>query len=112
MTMMLGMACVIYFTSGLYFTISMLVGAITCLMCSTLGINMNFEGGPRVTHALNYDLVTAIRLSVRTGAIGGLSAHAMAQLGVVIVWMLLKTAEPLIGFGSGVSVVAFYTRIG
>ena len=32
---------------------------------------------------------------------GGLSAHAMAQLGVVMVWMLVRDANALVGFGTG-----------
>eukprot|EP00933_Yihiella_yeosuensis_P075135 TRINITY_DN8433_c1_g1_i3.p1 TRINITY_DN8433_c1_g1~~TRINITY_DN8433_c1_g1_i3.p1 ORF type:complete len:628 (+),score=90.62 TRINITY_DN8433_c1_g1_i3:88-1971(+) len=105
-------ASVIYFISGTYFVISMLVGASTCLVCSNLGVSMNFEGGPRLTHSMNYDLVGSLQTGVRAGAIGGLSAHAMAQLGVVTVWMIVGDANALVGFGTGVSIIAFYNRIG
>jgi len=106
------MANVVYFLAGLNFMISMLVGASTCLTCSNLGVNMNFEGGPRLTHALNYELSVGINMGIRVGAIGGLSAHAMAQMGIVFVWMVVKDAAALVGFGTGVSIVAFYNRIG
>jgi len=109
---MLCVAVVIYFISGLNFVISMLVGASTCMACANLGIRMNFEGGPRVAHSCNFDLKQSVNLGVRAGAIGGLSAHAMAQLGVVIVWMVVRDANALVGFGTGVSIVAFYNRVG
>jgi len=109
---MIMVACIVYFIAGGNFTISMCVGGATCLACSNLGIHMNFEGGPRLTHAMNYDLAGSIQLGVRCGAIGGLSAHAMAQLGVVLVWIFIRDAASLVGFGTGVSVVAFYNRIG
>lgn len=102
----------VVFLAGVNFVVSMLIGAVTCLMCAVLGINMNFEGGPRLTHAMNYDLPGAVCLGIRAGAIGGLGAHSMAQLGVVMVWMLVRDASALIGFGAGVSIVAFYNRIG
>jgi len=105
-------ACTVYFLSGLNFVISMLVGASMCMCCTHLGTKMNFEGGPRLAHALNYDIVGSLQLAVRTGAIGGLSAHALAQVGVALVWMLLGDAAALLGFGLGVSVVSFYSRIG
>jgi len=102
----------VIFIAGLNFVISMLVGAITCLMCAVLSISMNFEGAPRLTHAMNYDLPGAVQIGIRAGAIGGLSAHSMAQLGVVMVWMIVRDAAALVGFGAGVSIVAFYNRIG
>lgn len=102
----------VYFSSGLNFVISMLVGASTCMFCANLGTSMNFQGGPRLCHSLNYDLVASIHMGIRAGAIGGLSAHAMAQLGVVCVWILVRDAAALVGFGAGVSIVAFYNRIG
>jgi len=109
--MMVCIAGVIYFVSGLNFVISMLVGSMSCLVCTNTGINMNFEGGTRLTHAMNYDLVGSIQLGIRTGAIGGLAAHSMAQLGVVMTWIVVRDANSLVGFGMGVSIVSFYTRI-
>lgn len=106
------MSGIIYFISGGTFVISMLVGASTCMACAQLGTNMNFEGGPRLCHAMNYDLSTALQLGIRTGAIGGLSAHSMAQLGVVLVWMVVGDANSLVGFGTGVSIISFYNRVG
>ncbi|CAE8626624.1 unnamed protein product [Polarella glacialis] len=102
---------VIYFIQGLYFVISMVVGSTLCLGCSNMGINMNFEGGPRLCHALNYDLVASLQMAIRIGAIGGMSAHSMAQLGVVIVWMAVGDANGLVGFCTGVSIVSFFNRV-
>jgi len=112
MVVMCVVAVLVYFVAGFVFTVSTLVGASTCLLCSNLGVNMNFEGGTRVTHALNTELAGAFTMSIRTGAIGGLAAHSMAQVGVVLVWVVFKDAASLVGFGTGVSIVAFYTRIG
>lgn len=105
-------AIAIYLMVGPNFVISMLTGASTCLFCANLGTSMNFEGGPRLTHAMNYDLNNSVQLGIRTGAIGGLSAHAIAQLGVVLVWIIVGDANALVGFGTGVSIVAFYNRVG
>eukprot|EP00439_Symbiodinium_sp_Y106_P003150 s1780_g1.t1 len=44
-------ASVVWLTAGGPFVISMLVGASSCMFCANLGTNMNFEGGPRLTHA-------------------------------------------------------------
>lgn len=104
-------ACFIYAFTSVNFLISMTIGGSTCLACSNLGTSMNFQGAPRLTHSLNYDLVQSMQLAVRIGAIGGLSAHAMAQLGVVGIWILLRDAASLVGFGTGASIVAFYNRI-
>eukprot|EP00931_Biecheleriopsis_adriatica_P104353 TRINITY_DN79034_c0_g1_i1.p1 TRINITY_DN79034_c0_g1~~TRINITY_DN79034_c0_g1_i1.p1 ORF type:complete len:1002 (+),score=189.30 TRINITY_DN79034_c0_g1_i1:144-3149(+) len=103
---------IIYFSAGTSFVISMIVGAFSCMGCANLGTNMNFEGGPRLAHAMNYDLSSAVQMGIRTGAIGGLSAHAMAQLGVVLVWMIVRDANALVGFGTGVSILSFYNRVG
>jgi len=112
MFFMSGVAGCVYFMSGLNFVISMLVGASTALFTSQLGINMNFEGGARLTHCLNSDLVASLQMGIRTGAIGGLASHSMAQLGMVLVWMIVRDANALLGFGAGVSIVAFYNRVG
>lgn len=112
MGLVLVAASVIYFISGMAFTISMVIGAVSALVCANLGTNMNFEGGPRLTHALNYGLSDSLNMAIRTGAIGGLAAHAMAQMGIVIVWMVVREAPALLGFGAGCSIVAFYNRVG
>jgi len=54
----------VVFIAGSNFVYSMLVGATTCLACAILGISMNFEGGPRLTHAMNYDLPGAVSLGI------------------------------------------------
>jgi len=105
-------ASVVWVTAGGPFVISMLVGASTCMFCANLGTNMNFEGGPRLTHAMNYDLPGSLQSGVRTGAIGGLTAHSLAQVGVVLVWMIVGDANALVGFGAGVSLISFYIRVG
>lgn len=105
-------ASVVWLTAGGPFVISMLVGASSCMFCANLGTNMNFEGGPRLTHAMNYDLPGSLQFGVRTGAIGGLGAHSTAQVGVVLVWMVVGDANSLVGFGAGVSLISFYIRVG
>eukprot|EP00913_Durusdinium_trenchii_P001169 g1075.t1 len=100
-TVVMVVAAVVWLTAGGPFVISMLIGASTCMFCANLGTNMNFEGGPRLTHAMNYDLPGSLQSGVRTGAIGGLSAHSLAQVGVVLVWMIVGDANALVGFGAG-----------
>lgn len=102
---------IVYFVSDLNFTIAMVCGGATCLCCTNMGINMNFEGGTRLTHALNYDLGGSINFAIRSGAIGGLSAHSLALLGMVTVWMVDQKANSLLGFAAGTSIIAFYMRI-
>eukprot|EP00927_Polykrikos_kofoidii_P035778 TRINITY_DN30309_c0_g1_i1.p1 TRINITY_DN30309_c0_g1~~TRINITY_DN30309_c0_g1_i1.p1 ORF type:complete len:1006 (+),score=127.16 TRINITY_DN30309_c0_g1_i1:130-3147(+) len=112
LVVMLVISFVIFFFAGLKFVICVLVGGLMSLLCSYLGTDMNFTGGPRLTHALNHDLPSSLLMGVRVGAIGGISAHATATLGIAGVWMMVRESRPLVGFGAGVSIVAFYNRIG
>eukprot|EP00928_Gymnodinium_smaydae_P040403 TRINITY_DN27401_c0_g1_i1.p1 TRINITY_DN27401_c0_g1~~TRINITY_DN27401_c0_g1_i1.p1 ORF type:complete len:983 (-),score=246.68 TRINITY_DN27401_c0_g1_i1:73-3021(-) len=110
--LMVSIGTFLYFIAGTNFVIALLIGGSSCQLCANIGTNMNFEGGPRLTHAFNYDLSDSVNLGIRIGAIGGIAAHAMAQLGVVMIWILFRDAKVLVGFGAGVSVVAFYNRVG
>ena len=48
---------------------------------------------PRLAHAMNFDMQDTVQLGLRAGAVGGLSAHAMAQFGMVLVWYTLRDAS-------------------
>src|SRR6267378_2378637 len=100
-------------------TVAFAVGAICSGIAGFSGMFVSIRANLRAASAARSSLARALQLSLRGGAVTGLSVVAMSLLGVGVLFLAFggmkdPTAVPyqLVGFGFGASFVALFAQLG
>ncbi|QYG91306.1 sodium-translocating pyrophosphatase [Iamia sp. SCSIO 61187] len=101
--------------SGLFRTLSFLVGAVSSAAIGFLGMWLATKANVRTTAAaVRSDFGGAFAVAFRTGGVVGLATAGLALLGatgIILVFQNTSTAM-LVGFGFGGSLLALFLRVG
>jgi K(+)-stimulated pyrophosphate-energized sodium pump len=112
---------------ALYVTVSFVLGALSSGVAGYIGMWVSIRSNIRTAAAALTSLNGALQVSLRGGAVAGMSVVAMSLLGVGLLFWVLTTLTPgtvspadwdakipflIVGYGFGASFVALFAQLG
>jgi len=107
-----GGAVTLHFREGLTMSLAFLAGAICSAISGYLGMRVAVEANVRTATAANFSLSRAFKLSFNAGAVLGLAMVGMAVIGMSLILLWTGTAEAVLGFSFGASMLALLAKAG
>ena len=92
--------------------LTFVAGVIASALAGFIGMNVSVRANSRAAKAAESGLQAAMNVSVRGGAVTGLSLVGLGLLGVGGLYYLLGDLASLIGFGFGASLISLFARVG
>ena len=92
--------------------IAYLVGTICSAVAGFVGMNVAIRANVRTAAAAMRGLNPALRIAFSSGAVMGFTVVGVGLLGVVILYVIFKDINYVIGFGMGASSIALFARVG
>jgi len=101
------------FLLGWEATITCILGAFFSLLTAYFGMNMVVRANVRTAEAAkDSSFLKAFRIAFLGGSIMGLTVTGLSLVGLILLYVLFRTPETLIGFGFGASLTALFAQIG
>lgn len=107
-----GGAATLHFREGLTMSVAFIAGAICSGIAGYLGMRVAVEANVRTATAANFSLSRAFKLSFNAGAVLGLAMVGMAIIGMSLILLWTGTAEAVLGFSFGASMLALLAKAG
>lgn len=107
-----GGAATLHFREGLTMSLAFIAGAICSGIAGYLGMRVAVEANVRTATAANFSLSRAFKLSFNAGAVLGLAMVGMAIIGMSLILLWTGTAEAVLGFSFGASMLALLAKAG
>jgi len=110
-----GESALSFVTSGLYRTISFVLGCIASGLTGYIGMTLATRGNVRTAAAARRgSMKEALQVAFRTGGVAGMFTVGLGLLGATIIIALFQNTSSamLIGFGFGGSLLALFLRVG
>ena len=107
-----GGAVTLHFKEGLTMSLAFVAGAISSAISGYLGMRVAVEANVRTATAANFSLSRAFKLSFNAGAVLGLAMVGMAVIGMSVILLWTGTAEAVLGFSFGASMLALLAKAG
>ncbi len=107
-----GGAVTLHFKDGLIMSLAFIAGAISSAISGYLGMRVAVEANVRTATAANFSLSRAFKLSFNAGAVLGLAMVGMAVIGMSLILLWTGTAEAVLGFSFGASMLALLAKAG
>ncbi|MGI9251433.1 MAG: V-type H(+)-translocating pyrophosphatase [Pseudohongiellaceae bacterium] len=110
---------------GIYTAIAFLFGAVISIASGYIGMKVATQGNARTSVSARKDIASAFQVAINSGAVMGFALVGLASLGLVIIYVVMKTLlaelgtennhilmEVIAGFGLGGSTIALFARVG
>ena len=110
-----GESALSFVTSGLYRTISFVLGCVASGLTGYIGMTLATRGNVRTAAAARRgSMKEALQVAFRTGGVAGMFTVGLGLLGATIIIALFQNTSSamLIGFGFGGSLLALFLRVG
>ncbi len=92
--------------------VAFVIGAACSVAAGFAGMRVATLANTRTAHAARSGLVSALRVAFPGGAVMGMTVVGLGLLGVVLLYMIYRDANQVIGFSLGASSVALFARVG
>jgi len=102
----------LHFREGLTMALAFVAGAVSSAISGYLGMRVAVEANVRTATAANFSLSRAFKLSFNAGAVLGLAMVGMAIIGMSLILLWTGTAEAVLGFSFGASMLALLAKAG
>ena len=106
------LAIAIFFTLGWITSATFVVGALMSILSAYSVMRLVVRVHGRVTDAARKSSLTAFRIAFMGGSLMGLSVPALSLAGVVLLFIIFKDPNDLVGFGFGASLIALFAQVG
>lgn len=107
-----GGSVTLHVSEGLTMSFAFLTGAICSAIAGYMGMRVAVEANVRTATAANFSLSKAFKLSFNAGAVLGLAMVGMAVIGMSLILLWTGTAEAVLGFSFGASMLALLAKAG
>ena len=107
-----GGAVTMHFREGLTMSLAFIAGAISSGIAGYMGMRVAVEANVRTATAANFSLSRAFKLSFNAGAVLGLAMVGMAVIGMSLILLWTGTAQAVLGFSFGASMLALLAKAG
>ncbi len=107
-----GGSVTLHISEGLTMSFAFLAGAICSAIAGYMGMRVAVEANVRTATAANFSLSKAFKLSFNAGAVLGLAMVGMAVIGMSLILLWTGTAEAVLGFSFGASMLALLAKAG
>jgi K(+)-stimulated pyrophosphate-energized sodium pump len=97
---------------GPWTALAYVFGAAGSAVAGIVGMSICVRSAPRTAEAARRDLGLALRSAFGAGAVMGLLVAGVGLAGVTLLWIFLRDATLVAGFGFGASSVALFARVG
>jgi K(+)-stimulated pyrophosphate-energized sodium pump len=112
-----------YVNEGVYTAVAFIFGAIISIASGFIGMKIATQGNVRTTVSANQSISSAFNVAVHSGSVMGFGLVSLASLGLLLVYLGLKSVMPeqlpthvlmevIAGFGLGGSSIALFARVG
>ena len=92
--------------------VAFVIGAIVSAFAGWLGMKVATEANVRTTQALAGSFTKAFSIAFSGGAVMGMTVVSFGLLGIIAIFAITGSAEILIGYAFGSSLVALFMRVG
>ncbi len=106
------LAVVIYFALGTAAAASFIAGAVLSALAGYIGMMISVRANVRTAKAAENGVRDALNVSFRGGAVTGFSIVGLGLLGMIVLFVLFKDPNTVIGFGFGASLISLFARVG
>ncbi len=106
------LAIVIYIALGTAAAASFVAGAILSALAGYIGMMISVRANVRTAKAAENGVQDALNVSFRGGAVTGFSIVGLGLLGMIVLFVLFKDPNTVIGFGFGASLISLFARVG
>ncbi len=106
------LAVVIYYFLGAAAALSFIAGAILSALAGYIGMMISVRANVRTAKAAENGVQDALNVSFRGGAVTGFSIVGLGLLGMIVLFVLYRDPNMLIGFGFGASLISLFARVG
>ena len=107
-----GGAVTLHFRDGITMALAFVVGALSSAVSGYMGMRVAVEANVRTATAANFSLSRAFKLSFNAGAVLGLAMVGMAVIGMSLILLWTGSAEAVLGFSFGASMLALLAKAG
>ncbi len=105
-------AVILYFALNKQTSISFILGAVCSILAGFIGMLTATKANVRTTQAATKSLSEALRVAFFSGSVMGFAVVGLGLLGILIVYLLFKDPNLILGFSLGASSVALFARVG
>ncbi len=106
------LAIVIYLFLGTAAALSFIAGAVLSALAGYIGMMISVRANVRTAKAAENGVRDALNVAFRGGAVTGFSIVGLGLLGMIVLFVLFKDPNMIIGFGFGASLISLFARVG
>lgn len=106
------LAAAIYYFLGATAAVSFIVGAVLSALAGYIGMMISVRANVRTAKAAEKGVKEALDVSFRGGAVTGFSIVGLGLLGMIVLFVMFKDPNMIIGFGFGASLISLFARVG
>lgn len=92
--------------------ITSVIGVLTSLLSGFIGMKVATKANSRTADLAKKGIGEALWSAVSGGAVVGLLITSFSLLAIIVLYLIFKSVEPLIGFGFGASLAALFGQVG
>ncbi|MBI4170303.1 MAG: sodium-translocating pyrophosphatase [Candidatus Aenigmarchaeota archaeon] len=106
------LAVIIWYFLGTTAAASFIAGAVLSALAGYIGMMISVRANVRTAKAAENGVQDALNVSFRGGAVTGFSIVGLGLLGMIVLFVLFKDPNMIIGFGFGASLISLFARVG